>query len=554
MHEIKINNKSYFIKNDFDNSKIDAKKEDIELFIKILNTGQIPNGVDIITYCKIIRLGKKLYNIVNVQFVLDLCRQNINKFIKFEYNKDSLKKQLLILRVLDKNINISGNLFDTCMRSVKKLEPINKIAPDMYLFNLFMVAPYLRYQTPKNITLPSISKINNYKDGDVVLETPTKFKEKYNKFTNHTLDGLDWNNVIYTGSSLYLLVNPKIKDFPVSSDIDLFVYGDNDVKVNKIKYLCKFFKKKYKNNVFFCREGCVVSVIIKHQYGKPFYRNIQIINNYHKCPYDIIDNFDLSHAQIFYQNGSVYCSRRFAKYYPQMCSKIVTTKCIEYRLYKTSSIGLHLIKNNKLIVLESKNKSKYCDIHKNYKWNVDSHFLINKLNKYYYPLETDSDERVKFLISKIFNTPLMNVNNISDIPHHGYIKNEVNTVRSLLSDLPVKIEKLKNNNYGLKMPEMKLPELTVLSNDNNRLILKKDKIMKKVLTYLDILEQKILSSIKDKITVEKSYKEYKQFICIFNQTKNIIKNKKMNIKFNTKFLIYNKHTNTYEFLYDFTFV
>lgn len=583
MNTISLNNRQYLIRPnkillDIPSLSLDnVNNRHVAMFVKLLNNSSsspinmnlIWDDLNINDFYSLIFLCIKLYSVFNCYHIFQICKKNINNFIN-EKNNQSLEEKLLILLTLNKSTILDvvcefkkyitkREKFDACNKYIKlidKYETVETHFTDNYTFDVYNVIDLVKFEPiDKNkITIPAESDINKYKKDDVIFESYDKFIEKYKHFTNEALNDLNWDNVIHTGSSLYLLVNPKIQPnhFPLSSDIDLFIYGDdNQIKINKVNYLCNYFYQKYKENVFFCKQGCVTTVIIRScdnlnaGKGKPFYRNFQIINTVHKNPYNVIDNFDLSHAQIYYQNGRLRCSRRFLKYYRQMCSKIITSKAIEYRLFKTSHNGLHIINNNKITIFQSK---KFCWITDDFKWNLTSNFLLNKLNKYYYPLDTENDGRIIYLTSKIFHVPFgcvskkyININKtLRPISNNVYLQNRVNHVHQLLDTLNIQTKKLtKPNDYkimsGCNDLDIKLPGLPIekiyyaKSMQQWIVAMSYNKISKKLIEYIDLIEDKLerIMSVKSQ---KKPYIINKKINKVFLLTDNQPNDKRLRVK------------------------
>jgi hypothetical protein len=447
------------------------------------NTGLIFNILtnNIYIFCYYLN-NQKLYNkyyIINILFNI-LTKNNIyyintNNYINFkEKNINSIQEQkktflytINTIKKLTKKINISNKINNN--------KYIDFIKYDNLLINIYEIDNLLTYKEIDN-KYKYIKDYSNNKSlflykkntfnfnlGENIIEKYDNFINKFDLFTMGVLDDLNWNNIIYSGNSLTSLLNPKIKNINFESDIDLFVYGRNpNIRYNKIKYLCNFFNKKYKGNIFFAIQGFVITIFIR---SNDFIRNIQIINTQHSIAYDIINNFDLSHVQVFYKNGKVFANYKFIKYYSMMCSKIYSTNSIEYRLYKTYLRGYNLINNNKVSLY---NPDKYYYFNRyNIIWN-ENYKIIQKFNKYYYPNILDYNDRIIFLISKIFNINTDNINTNPQIIYNKiskynkqpknnginknlYLQMNINDISHIIKSTPITINNnnniISNNQY-----------------------------------------------------------------------------------------------------------
>ena len=110
------------------------------------------------------------------------------------------------------------------------------------------------------------------------------------------------HNVVLAGGSLVLALDPMVSEENIlnsKTDLDFFIYGDHNEKSDTLKNI-KEILDPY-GPLYNCR-GNVIDVLIK---GK---RMIQLIisdnRTYH--PYQVVNQFDLSYVQFFYDGKRIY--------------------------------------------------------------------------------------------------------------------------------------------------------------------------------------------------------------------------------------------------------
>lgn len=298
----------------------------------------------------------------------------------------------VIIDFLDKESII--NLLKTC-----------KFIKDIILLNLYrfkkldIQIKYLIY----NIYEYDYYKINVYCDY-------ITFKKRLNKFTFNILNNIEWKDIIVAGGSIGILLdeNKNINNFK-DSDIDIFIYGD---KVNeKIEYLLFYIEKLNFNKIRYIYRDNIIEIFIENN------RKIQIIPTCFKTPEDIINSFDLSNTQIYYDGNNVLAS--YIGFNSLIHKKIISTKTFilwerkfKYikRGYKYISddviylkrSSLYNILNNKNVIYEKSIEDIIKDI------NDDT----NK-NFYEYDNVILRDDRYIFFTSKVLdiNDNFINITN-----------------------------------------------------------------------------------------------------------------------------------------------
>lgn len=174
-----------------------------------------------------------------------------------------------------------------------------------------------------NITLKDNHYLNDYNYivshfGDnqvnsVLVDDIDKFKERFNEFSFGVLNDKNWswNGIAVCGGSVYMCLDPNIqqKGFPVSSDVDLFIFGATEENRRKtLKKTLQYFSDKFKDNVFFALEASVIHIFIRH---KKIKRNFQIIYTSAPNLYGVLGDFDNSVSQCGFTNDKIMVTGNF---------------------------------------------------------------------------------------------------------------------------------------------------------------------------------------------------------------------------------------------------
>ena len=119
----------------------------------------------------------------------------------------------------------------------------------------------------------------------------------------------DENNFIWSGGLLYDTVTNRIDDKEFLADIDLFFYGNAISKINTFKILLS----NLDSNGYEYMVGINKSVVYIFIQGIP--RIIQLIFTNKSEPSEIIDSFDLTHLQSYWDGNSLYCKKTTLEQY-----------------------------------------------------------------------------------------------------------------------------------------------------------------------------------------------------------------------------------------------
>jgi len=171
-------------------------------------------------------------------------------------------------------------------------------------------------------------KYTEYKDEE--------FNTKLGKFTFGLDKVIPWEktNFILTGGLLYdVLTNNFSHEL---MDIDLFFYGTIELKLEILQELMMNLDL----NQYDWMIGYIGSVIYLFIQGIP--RIIQLIMTDKNSPEEIIDTFDLTHIQMYYQNEVVYGTELAISQLETKTTDSTNTHFVPYRLIKYFEKGLNI--------------------------------------------------------------------------------------------------------------------------------------------------------------------------------------------------------------------
>ena len=127
---------------------------------------------------------------------------------------------------------------------------------------------------------------------------------------------------------------------PQNADVDIFIFGKTlEVRQATCEYLVReVFEKNFPGKCWYTIKRAVMTVTVQ---GIP--RQFQIICTSAKTNYQIIDNFDLTHVQMFYQNGNIYATPDAILSHIYMTSLVKKNSIFGSRIYKTMIDGFKMI-------------------------------------------------------------------------------------------------------------------------------------------------------------------------------------------------------------------
>ena len=137
-------------------------------------------------------------------------------------------------------------------------------------------------------------------DGQSVFKDLGHFMADFERFTCGMFEGADWNNIVMAGGSMDKLMDASLTEYPESSDIDIFIFGEtSDIRKQKVHDLLHFFESKYQ--VIYGIRGSVIDLLLDG-----VERMVQIICTCMTSGFEIINNFDVSNVQVMFDGQNVW--------------------------------------------------------------------------------------------------------------------------------------------------------------------------------------------------------------------------------------------------------
>ncbi|RIB25411.1 hypothetical protein C2G38_2166058 [Gigaspora rosea] len=143
------------------------------------------------------------------------------------------------------------------------------------------------------------------------------FKRNWKLFTEASLDGLDWSNIIVSGGSILACLLPldqknhyKIRkhytEAFASSDIDIHFYGiDEETAKKKMQHIYETVCRNVPFKVICVRGKNSVTIVSKYPY-----RHIQIVLKIYKPPAELFTNVDIASTCVAYDGKDVWTNPR----------------------------------------------------------------------------------------------------------------------------------------------------------------------------------------------------------------------------------------------------
>jgi hypothetical protein len=260
--------------------------------------------------------------------------------------------------------------------------------PDDYNFDLIESTPWIDPPPDKDNLFPV--------DIDVSL---------WNKFSQNLLHKLNWDNCMVAGGSISKLYLNVDEESPLykGSDIDIYLYGTMEEKIDKLNYLLNYFKYTVLipyNNVYTL-------------YFRGKSRNVQIVCGNFVNKYHIVNNFDYSHLEILYDGTTFWATKNFLDNIKENKTKYKNqSKVSEYRLYKTLLLNLNIVDytqfnkwnwhTSSTLINASKNILDFKSEKDYFKSILDNKDFEKELNDSYYPIKSENLSDIKDTIIDIY--------------------------------------------------------------------------------------------------------------------------------------------------------
>lgn len=212
---------------------------------------------------------------------------------------------------------------------------------------------------------------------------------RFNTFTEGMLNNITWDNIILSGGSISLIINDYDLTAHQSSDIDLFVWGDDR------KYVINRLLKELRSHldIVAFQRGRVITIIVRNHT-----RNIQIIDSGKESPIDIINAYDLTTSKALYDGSNFMVNPQYIHALLTKCSYNMIDSISLCRIVKNLQRGFHVLLSDNCLI---KGIIEY-DIDALNNINIfTERSVVHSLNKYLFAT-TESEERLLILMRGLF--------------------------------------------------------------------------------------------------------------------------------------------------------
>jgi hypothetical protein len=191
-----------------------------------------------------------------------------------------------------------------------------------------------------NLCLLSPSK---YKEGDKVTTSMYSFYNRlYKKIGIFIDEDFQWSNIIIAGGLISGLIEsqPAIIEYQ-QSDVDIFVFGTEEIVRKKIQYIYDYFVKKLEKKFYsfmYTPNVPIICIVI------PGECSIQIIGTEFLTALGVLNSFDFSHCQVGFDGNQILYTDAFIDTVKSRITKITKHNVHAYRLVKAYKRGYSIIK------------------------------------------------------------------------------------------------------------------------------------------------------------------------------------------------------------------
>jgi len=358
-------------------------------------------------------------NVVNE--MSDSENEKMNKYIEFN---QAMKKILSTDTYLEFAGNWKQNItFDNIIN--------NSRIRDCLLLNVFDFGD-ARYSamTPsvQRFAEPTLIRGCPLEMGETVFSTREEFMTQFMEFSFGLPNLITqyWENIVISGGSIAKLMNRGIakKALSPNADVDIFIFGKTvEKRIAAVKYLVlEVFEQNYPGRCWYTIKRAVMTVTIQ---GVP--RQFQIVCTSAKTSYQILDNFDLTHVQFFYQNGAVLATPDAILSHIYMTTLVKKNSIFASRLYKALMDGFKIVFPKTFSIYiwngEKSEKFKFADLQKlTMIYLSDCKNTKDENQKFYHPEMSTPTEEVKAnLLSAFKITP----DQLTNDPHDALEKVQI---------------------------------------------------------------------------------------------------------------------------------
>lgn len=392
---------------------VDALMQQIQIFV----TNQLSGGMNMYDEIndnfnrfleRIIFYYLLLANTNNKRYVytlLSACKNVINEMTEVENEKMTryIEFNMAMKKILSPEtyLDFAGNWKQNI--TLENIINNDKIR-DCLLLNVFDFQE-LKYSIMapgvQKFNEPTLIRNNNLSMGSRVFCTQSQFMEFFIQFSYNIplLIQQHWENICISGGSISRLINNSTREnaLPPNADVDIFIYGKTlEERQATCEYLVReVFEKNFPGKCWYTIKRSVMTVTIQ---GVP--RQFQIICTSAKTSYQIIDNFDLTHVQMFYQNGNIYATPDAILSHLYMTTLVKKNSIFASRIYKSLLDGFKMVFPKTFNVFiwngEKSEKFKFADLQRlTMTYLSECKNTKDETSKFYHPATDASVDEVK---------------------------------------------------------------------------------------------------------------------------------------------------------------
>lgn len=256
---------------------------------------------------------------------------------------------------------------------------------------------------------PTLIRQSPFTMGDRIFQDSKSFNRDFMAFSFGIPQLITkfWKNIIISGGSVAKLINTALAQKPVqpNSDLDIFIFGKT---LEERKAACEYlvndvFEKNFPGKCWYTIKRAVMTVTIT---GIP--RQFQIVCTSAQTEYQIVNNFDMTHVQYYYQDGRVLATPDAILSHMFMTTLIKKNSIFASRVYKSLMDGFKMIfpKVYNIFIWngEKSEKFKFSEIDKLTLDHLKTcKNTISESKKYFHPTTDAQAEEIKQGLINAFN-------------------------------------------------------------------------------------------------------------------------------------------------------
>lgn len=192
-----------------------------------------------------------------------------------------------------------------------------------------------------------------YEEGDIINVDYDTFIYQFDEFTCYLLTNLVWNNIVVAGGSILQCMLTRKNNYFYKSDVDIFIYGNEEDKKKTFQYLVNYLKKY---DAYIERKGASIVNI----YFKEYLREFQIIYSSCITKEQVIEEFDADYIRVLFDGTNVICSKSYMNSLitqsTDIFSNVLSNEIVFKRIVKALDKGFSIKNWNETLGLQEVKK------------------------------------------------------------------------------------------------------------------------------------------------------------------------------------------------------